>query len=48
MLASSWMDLVVGTDIHTHLVPAPAGPVPTRPTSPAACPKEKLELLRPQ
>jgi RHS repeat-associated protein len=28
-LASSWIDLVVGMDIHMHLVPTPAGPVPT-------------------
>ncbi|MDX2087889.1 MAG: DUF6531 domain-containing protein [Kofleriaceae bacterium] len=28
-LASSWMDLVVGVDIHLHLVPTPGGPVPT-------------------
>src|SRR5688500_8937714 len=29
MLASSWLDLVVGVDIHLHLVPSPAGPIPT-------------------
>jgi hypothetical protein len=29
MLASSWLDLVIGIDIHNHLVPTPAGPVPT-------------------
>src|SRR4051812_11292054 len=29
MLAASWTDLVVGVDIHLHLVPSPAGPVPT-------------------
>jgi RHS repeat-associated protein len=29
MLASSWLDLVVGVDIHVHLVPTPGGPVPT-------------------
>jgi hypothetical protein len=29
MLASSWLDMVIGVDIHTHLVPSPAGPVPT-------------------
>jgi hypothetical protein len=29
MLASSWLDLEVGVDIHLHLVPSPAGPVPT-------------------
>jgi RHS repeat-associated protein len=28
-LASTWADLVVGVDIHTHLVPTPAGLVPT-------------------
>jgi RHS repeat-associated protein len=28
-LASSWLDLVVGADIHIELVPTPAGPVPT-------------------
>jgi len=28
-LASSWTDLIVGVDIHTHLVPTPGGPVPT-------------------
>jgi RHS repeat-associated protein len=27
-LASSWLDLVIGVDIHNHLVPTPAGPVP--------------------
>jgi hypothetical protein len=29
MLASSWLELVLGMDIHFHLVPFPAGPVPT-------------------
>jgi RHS repeat-associated protein len=28
-LASTWLDLVVGADIHIELVPTPAGPVPT-------------------
>jgi hypothetical protein len=29
MLQSTWMDLVLGVDIHIMLVPTPAGPVPT-------------------
>src|SRR4051812_40693071 len=29
MLGSSWLDLVAGVDIHLHLVPTAAGPVPT-------------------
>jgi len=28
-LASSWTDLIVGVDLHLHLVPTPGGPVPT-------------------
>src|SRR6185436_20060539 len=28
-LASSWLDLVIGVDIHNELVPTPGGPVPT-------------------
>jgi len=27
--AATWMDLVVGVDVHVVLVPSPAGPVPT-------------------
>ena len=29
MLASTWMDMVVGVDIHFEMVPTPAGPIPT-------------------
>jgi len=29
MLQSTWMDLVLGVDIHIMLVPTPVGPVPT-------------------
>lgn len=29
MLASTWMDMVVGLDVHFEMVPTPAGPVPT-------------------
>src|SRR5215470_13033768 len=28
-LASSWLDVVCGVDVHMHLVPTPARPVPT-------------------
>lgn len=28
-LASTWLDLVVGADIHIEMVPTPGGPVPT-------------------
>jgi len=28
-LASTWMDLVVGADVHIEMVPTPGGPVPT-------------------
>ena len=29
MIASTWLDMVVGVDIHFEMVPTPAGPIPT-------------------
>jgi len=29
VLASTWMDMVIGVDIHFEMVPTPAGPIPT-------------------